>query len=147
MDGQVTVVGVDGSRESRAALRWALADAAAHGHAIQAVMCVETGETHRHPLSAASRRAMAAEATHVLDLLVAEEVAGQASPPDIDVHVDLTHRRSVADTLLAEAAGAALLVVGSHGAGRTQLLLGSVSRQCAERTRIPLVIVPEGASR
>lgn len=138
------VVGIDGSSGSRTALRWALADAKTHGHALRAVMCVESGESHRHALTPDSRRTMVAEAQKVLATLVASELGNHAEV-EIDLRVALTHGGSVGAALLAEAAAAELLVVGSHGAGWVRsVLLGSVSRWCAEHTRTPLVIVPGG---
>jgi nucleotide-binding universal stress UspA family protein len=50
-----------------------------------------------------------------------------------------------AGVLTEEAAGAQLLVVGSLGLGGfRELLLGSVSRQCAQHAPCPVLIVPLG---
>ena len=47
------------------------------------------------------------------------------------------------DILVAESGRADLLVVGSRGLGGFKgLLLGSVSQQCAQHSRCPVVVVP-----
>ncbi len=47
------------------------------------------------------------------------------------------------DVLVAESGRADLLVVGSRGLGGFKgLLLGSVSQQCAQHSRCPVVVVP-----
>ena len=54
----------------------------------------------------------------------------------------LTGEGNAAEVLTDAAAGAELLVVGSRGLGGfRELLLGSVSHQCAQRASCPVVIV------
>ena len=55
-------------------------------------------------------------------------------------------RRGPAAGLLEAGKDAQLLVVGTRGRGRLrEMLLGSVSQQCALHTTIPIAVVPEGA--
>lgn len=59
------------------------------------------------------------------------------------VQMDLRHGVDPADALLEASQGARMLVVGSRGRGALQgMLLGSVSRQCTQQARVPVVVVP-----
>ena len=64
-----------------------------------------------------------------------DEVAG----PDSTVTARAAEGRP-ADVLLEAARDADLLVVGSHGAGLAELLLGSVSLECVEGASGPVLI-------
>ena len=44
------------------------------------------------------------------------------------------------EVLLEAAADADLLVLGSHGAGRAEFLIGSVSQECVQRAAGPVLI-------
>lgn len=138
------VAGVDGSEESKAALRWALDEA----HLRRAeLLCVHawlypsvvdpTGLTS--PLEVSMLDTLRDDASELLEHVLAE-VATEA---DKDVEIS----RSVvegpaASALLAAAKDADLLVVGSRGRGGfTGLLLGSVSQQCAHHASCPVAIV------
>ena len=44
------------------------------------------------------------------------------------------------EVLLEAAADADLLVLGSHGAGRAEFLIGSVSQECVQRASGPVLI-------
>ena len=63
---------------------------------------------------------------------------------ELDVPVEsVVGRGGPAEALLAAAADAALLVVGSRGRGGfARLLLGSTSTQCATHASVPTVVVP-----
>jgi nucleotide-binding universal stress UspA family protein len=136
------VVGVDGSRPSRAALRWALQQAELTGGEVEAVIAwqypVMTAGYAWAPVSAMDGPDFEEFAAKELAEVLAEEV-----DPATDVQV----RSSVvqghpAHVLLAAAQDAALLVVGSRGhGGFGGMLLGSVSHQCAHHARCPIAIV------
>jgi nucleotide-binding universal stress UspA family protein len=136
------VVGVDGSKSSQQALRWARFLAGTTGCAIEAVIAWQ-------PLSAYSWGTMgwaaypgdwdpAADAHKVLTDNV-EEVFG----PDVAATITMTAREGGAAQVLLEAsAGARMLVVGSRGhGGFAGLLLGSVSSACAEHASCPVLVV------
>ena len=54
----------------------------------------------------------------------------------------MTHEGSPAEILIEASRDADLLVVGSRGLGGFKgLLLGSVSQQCSQHARCPIVIV------
>ena len=134
------VVGVDGSEESREALRWALGEAELRGSAVRAVHAWSRpiafgGPTMPpHALDASALRDHAQES---LDSAV-DEVAGES--PAVAVE-RLVEEGAAADVLVRAAEGADLLVVGSRGhGGFAGLLLGSVSQQCAQHAPCAVVI-------
>lgn len=134
------VVGVDGSPPSVAALRWALAEAAAHGAELEALAAWEM------PLAAAGEAGvyvgawsddLAAEAQRRLDGVID---AMDTAP--VKVH-RVVEYGPAARALLERAEGADLLVVGARGRGGfTGLLLGSVSQQCVTHAVCPTVVIP-----
>jgi nucleotide-binding universal stress UspA family protein len=136
------VVGVDGSEESRAALRWALAEARLRQAPLTAVHAwsdpiVPSGDI-APPAPLAPPEILRAEAEELLESVVAAEAEDAE-----DVVVRRVVVEGAADEVLVEASrGADLLVVGSRGLGGIgSLLLGSVSRHCARHASCPVVIV------
>jgi nucleotide-binding universal stress UspA family protein len=135
------VVGVDGSEQSRAALRWALAEARLRDADVRAVYAwafpIVPGREFA-PALAIPLDELRAEANELIDTVVAEEVGDET-----DVRVThLAIEGSAADVLVDASRNADLLVVGSRGhGGFAGLLLGSVSQQCAHHAACPVVIV------
>lgn len=134
------VVGVDGSRGSDEALRWAAEHAPAFGAGLVAVHCWTPPLTGREAeLPGPEVIALERDFATVLDAAV-ERFAADA--PGVPVERVLS-RGDPAEVLTELAAGAELLVLGSRGAsGHTGLVLGSVSRRCTDRATCPVVIVP-----
>lgn len=126
------VVGVDGSAESRDALRWAAGEAR-HRHAVLEVVTAWSferpdiaGEFHERALQ------LLDEATHQVKEL----------EPDVEVST-YVEPAAAAEVLVGRSRDADLLVVGSRQRSQlTGILLGSVSQECAHRAYCPLVIVP-----
>jgi nucleotide-binding universal stress UspA family protein len=138
------VVGVDGSPGSRAALRWALREAACHGHDVRVVRVV----TPALPTNALLVEGIAVppidpawmedEAAEQLRRVVHDETAGT----DVAVEQRVVTGRPVR-VLLEESVGAAMIVVGSRGYGGFRgLLLGSVSHQLVSHASCPVVVLP-----
>ena len=141
------VVGIDGSEESRAAFRWALAEAEAH-HAHLTVVNAWSHVGFPAYVGVVSAPYLArdyAEAPeYAMELLQAEahEVAGEEHASHLELH---TEEGSAAEALIEASKDADLLVVGSRGhGGFAGLLLGSVSQQCAHHAHCPVVIVRSG---
>jgi nucleotide-binding universal stress UspA family protein len=134
------VVGVDGSEQSKHALRWALDEARRRAAALHVVHGWWAYPTLApgSPIAAADWESLRGRA----DSLVHEFVAGTIGEPS-DVEIDAVAVHGSAAAALVEAAnGAELLVVGSRGLGGfTSLLLGSVGRQCAQHAPCPVVLV------
>lgn len=142
------IVGFDGSERSVLALRWAATAAQQRGRLLQVLTTWEMPSTDigigapatmQNELIAELRK----EAQVVNDdgLKIAAEMGVNAAGETV------TGRPAA--LLVERSKDAALVVVGSHGAGgMTGLLLGSVSRQVAAHAKCPTVVVrpvPEGA--
>jgi nucleotide-binding universal stress UspA family protein len=151
------VVGVDGSPGALAALRFALAEARLRGATLHALLAWELplfegvpgpfllevpGELVP-PLEQA-RSTLEAEARRALDDALERALAGEE--PGVEIRRDVVEAAPV-QALLAAAAGADLLVLGSRGLGGfSGLLLGSVSLRCVRSAPCPVAIVRGGAS-
>lgn len=131
------------------ALRWTIARAAESG--------VTIGPVRVHAMSAwnvplMTPVGMAGAATSVnwteVERSVADRLAAVVEAEDhrgVPVTTEVV-RGGAAHALLEAASGADLLVVGSRGlAGFKELVLGSVSRQCATHAPVPTVVVPRSA--
>jgi nucleotide-binding universal stress UspA family protein len=90
------------------------------------------------PITSVDWDALREEARRFVEGFV-EETIGE--PTDVQVTAAAPHG-TAAQALVDAAKDAAMLVVGSRGLGGFMgLLLGSVSRQCAQHAASPLVIV------
>ncbi len=141
-DRRGAVVGIDGSAGSLAALDWAIG----HAESLGPIRPVTAWDYPAiawlpAPLSVAAvppeaeMQGAAEDAATAYDLMLAD-VASE--PPVV--------RRGVAAELLLELSNDAdSLVIGTRGHGPIlDSLLGSVGRRIADRTTVPLVIVPDG---
>lgn len=136
------VVGVDGSRGARRALRWALAEAGRRGATVDVVHAWSPTVLLASPYVSAyvDPELEGNEAKQLLEEVVAEEVDARTGVL-VNPFVAEGHAAAV---LLDRAEGAELLVVGSRGRGGfAGLLLGSVSQQCVHHATCPVVVVPE----
>jgi len=135
------VVGIDGSDESKDALRWALRLAPTVGSRIDVVtawhMPVNYGWSAIPPDWQPDKAAEELLNESLTDVL------GTELPTGLHTHVAEGYPARV---LIEAAKGADLLVVGSRGhGGFAGLLLGSVSRYCAEHASCPVLVVRDGA--
>jgi nucleotide-binding universal stress UspA family protein len=139
------VVGIDGSEGSERALVFAAGEAALRRRGLRIVAAwhvptslyaqgffvspeVASGFEHAARASAEAQAAkvMQGHPEVISELLVCERLPAQV--------------------LIEQSAEAEMLVVGSRGLGGFRgLLLGSVSQQCAQHARCPVVIVPHEA--
>jgi nucleotide-binding universal stress UspA family protein len=152
VDENRIVVGVDGSPGSRAALRWAVAQALLAGRSVEAVCAWSHADGRQWQARATNygwvpvpvlpsrdevRESTAAELARV----VAAEV-GDIPPAPVTLSTPEGH---AATALLAAARGAGMLVLGQRGhGGFAGLRLGSVTRHCSEHAPCPVVIIPAG---
>jgi len=132
MSEEPIVVGVDGSPESRAAVRWAAREAALHGRELRILTAVPVRDDAR----------LTERAT---DLLTECRDLAQATARGVRADTRLVPAGPV-DALVAAAETAVMLVVGRRPRGPlADLVLGSVTREVTARA--PGVTVVVRASR
>jgi nucleotide-binding universal stress UspA family protein len=131
------VVGVDGSPESRQALRWAARIAGPAGARLEAVNAWDYPATYGWAAWPAGWEP-ARDAHNALTGIV-DEVFTQNPPKDLEL---IVREGGAARVLLEQAKGAMMLIVGSRGhGGFAGLLLGSVSANVAEHADCPVLVV------
>lgn len=148
MDGDDTttpgriVVGIDGSAGCKAALGWALRQAARTGAAIEVVAAWGSPVFVSH----ADLWPVDVDLEAIVHRQVARVLA-EVVPAGSTVPVCVTVRRTAPAVALLDAArGAECLVVGTRGHSEpTATLLGSVSLHCASRAPCPVVVVSRGS--
>jgi nucleotide-binding universal stress UspA family protein len=140
---QPIVVGVDGSADAAAALRWAMADECRRGRDVMAVLAwsfleqpVSRGRPEFEPTFVED------DAREALDEFVVAAVGVERAR--------LVRRRTVCDlparALVELGREAELVVVGARGSGGFPLLrLGSTSNRLVEHAGAPVVLVRAGA--
>ncbi|MGH1548798.1 universal stress protein [Leifsonia poae] len=137
------VVGVDGSASSRSGLRRGARIAERLGCTLVGVTVWDYPQSWPGYVMDWSPEADA----QAIARDTAEDVFGAEVP---DWYSTVIRTGSAARQLIAESEGAEMLIVGSRGLGGfTGLLLGSVSRACAEHADCPVLVIhdTEGAGR
>jgi nucleotide-binding universal stress UspA family protein len=131
----LAVVGVDGSSDSDAAIRWVQSYADATGGAVRLVVAWQWPQSYGYPMmfdgfdpEADARK-------------VAEKAAAELSLPADRLHIVV--REGSAGLVLVDASkDADLLVVGSRGHNAVSgALLGSVSHHCVHHATVSVVVV------
>jgi nucleotide-binding universal stress UspA family protein len=136
------VVGVDGSEQSRAALAWALEEAALRQDELVVVHAWAFPYVGTRTVVSEPWDDLKLEATKLLDDMLAQVRATTAT--EVTIHPKLVEE-APAKALLDEGKDADLLVVGSRGRGGfSSLLLGSVSQQVTHHAPCPVVVIRGG---
>src|SRR5690348_7732608 len=138
MESDTVIVGIDGSKTSRAVLRWAALDAVRRDAALS-VLSAYTGVVPgmRPMVSPELERAQQRRAEQIVEALATAREVGPGLA--IDGRPVLGDPAGV---LLDASRSASCLVVGGHGRGRLAgLLAGSVSQQVASHARCPVAVV------
>jgi nucleotide-binding universal stress UspA family protein len=140
---KVIVVGVDGSKSSRAALSWAYDEATHHGASLTVIstwhppampMTPPYGSIPPEGYASQPQR----EALDLLQKLVAD--LEERNPP-VDVRTAI-EQGNPAEVLIEQSKEADLMVLGSRGhGGFAGMLLGSVSQHLVAHAECPVVIV------
>jgi nucleotide-binding universal stress UspA family protein len=152
LHGPRVVAAVDGSAGSRAALQFAVADAARRGVPVEAVIAYNPPDymVDFDVMGGAEveriRTRMRTDAEQRVRAMV-DELTASAEGPVPDIAVRAAHG-SAADVLVRASDGASLLVVGSRGhGGFSSALLGSTSMQCALHATCPVTVVHSPEAR
>ena len=133
----VIVAGVDGSEDSKEALRWAVRQARLTGAEVHAVIAWEVPVTIFFVPSYTDSD-YARDARETLDKAVADAIGPDPGVPVITRAIQA--RPPVA--LLDAAEHAELLVVGGHGSGEFPgMHLGSVASYCIHHAPCPVTVV------
>jgi nucleotide-binding universal stress UspA family protein len=142
-NGPRVVVGVDGSPSSRAALRWAVNQAALTGGTVDAVMAQQAPENDviggfgQTPVEVDDQAVITTAAQRALDTIISEEVKAD-DRSRVRARIFNGHP---ATALVQASDGAELVVVGQRGLGSfTRSLLGSVSEQVVHHANCPVLI-------
>jgi nucleotide-binding universal stress UspA family protein len=137
------VVGVDGSDNSIAALRWAGTYAAFTGSRIRAVTAWEyPSYADTSGMATFPSLALLVESAQAT---VAEALVEAKIDDDVEVVTDVVEGHP-ARVLLDRSRDASLLVVGRRGHGGViGFFTGSVATACANHSAVPVVIVPAPA--
>ena len=134
------VVGIDGSANSLAALRWASAYARLTGSTVHAIATWEfpAYADTSGMVTMPGQDFLISGAEAILDLAIEQAHV----PDDVNV-VREAIEGAPAHTLIDRSIDAALLVVGRRGhSGIVGALTGSVATSCVNHARVPVVIVP-----
>ena len=144
-DGGLVVVGVDGSAESVAALRWAADYAQAAGATVQALIAWHYPDVAGGPpVGVAPSPVRQDSEQHIRASL--DQAVRQVYPDPAAARVQTRLAYGHPSQALVEASkGASLLVVGSRGQGAfSGMLLGSVSMHCVTGAFCPVTVVRHG---
>jgi nucleotide-binding universal stress UspA family protein len=138
------VVGVDGSEGSRAALRWALAEARQRGVPLRVIHA--SGPPYIGPhgpalpmlkyvvggIEGKAEQILSMSLRGIVDRGATEEIQVTAEVVSAPPQVALVDASEEVD----------LLVVGGRGAQSHRMGIGSVTRACLHEARCPVVVVP-----
>lgn len=145
MAGRI-VVGIDGSDQAAAALRWAVEEASLRGARVEAVHAwtfvpmTTPADSGLVPMAWTESMEMLEATREAAERLAAEQVRDVLGDGH-EVTVSLV-QGDPTDALVEAAKGAELLVVGNRGRGSfKEALLGSTSGRVADHASCPVVIV------
>jgi nucleotide-binding universal stress UspA family protein len=137
----IVLVGVDGSPESGAALRYAVAEADRRGARLRVVSTYfpEYSVHGRTQPVTASEGAIEVDLEKETRRMVEDALAGDSPQPPVEIVVAAG---PAAGVLIDKSAEVDVLVLGHRGRGGfASMLLGSVGMQCVLHARCPVIVV------
>jgi len=134
------VVGIDGSATARAALRWAICEAALDDAELEVVHAWHTPRLIV-PEAYSVELVEEGDIEQAARVLIAEELAKVGAGAGLVPVVRTPRHGTAARSLVDRSAGALLVVVGRSGVGGHSLL-GTVADQVAHHAACPVVVVP-----
>lgn len=143
---RVVLVGMDGSPHGDAALRWTLEIGAHLGDTIRAILVRPRDTLLPGTSFAIQPHGRLPERDYSLADHVASIRAEIPGSPEVET---ATVHGEPATELVTASADADLLIIGAHKGGAvSDLVLGSVARECVRYSRCPVVVItPEAANR
>jgi len=143
----LVVVGVDGSEESVAALRWAAHYAAAAGASVRAIQVWHYPTAASVPPVGLAPPSVSSDVEERITAALAEAVAKAAPDASAEpIHSEIRYGHP-AQVLIEQSRHADLLVVGRSGHGAfVGMLVGSVSQHCVAAAECPVVVVRDRAA-
>jgi nucleotide-binding universal stress UspA family protein len=143
----IVLVGVDGSPESGAALKYAVAEANRRGARLRVISTYfpEYSVHGRTQPVTASETGIEVDLEKETRRMVEEALAGDALQPPVEIVIAAG---PAAGVLIDRSGEVDVLVLGHRGRGGfASMLLGSVSLQCVLHARCPVIVVrPTGVS-
>lgn len=143
MTDQIITVGVDGSKSSLEALRFALDEAQLRDATVRAVTAWQVQEIYAADSGALfpeERAGYEKRATELQDKAVESVTRGREESPPIERQIV---RAEPGQALVEYSRDATLLVVGTEHKGiLKRVAVGSTSAYCSRRSRVPVVVVP-----
>jgi nucleotide-binding universal stress UspA family protein len=143
----IIVVGLDGSAPSRAALRWALAEAKLRGSTVRAVHAwmipaMGAADAPWALIPPGSYVDVSADDIEKGARQALDREVEQANPEGVTVE-RVVREGPAADVIVDASKDAELIVVGSTGHGAlASLVLGSTSQKVIHHAERPVVVVP-----
>ena len=137
----IVLVGVDGSAESGAALKYAVAEANRRGARLRVVSTYfpEYSVHGRTQPLTASESAIEVDLEKETRRMVEDALAGEVPQPPVEIVVAAG---PAAGVLIDRSAEVDVLVLGHRGRGGfSSMLLGSVGLQCVLHARCPVIVV------
>ena len=135
------VVGVDGSAESVAALRWAFREASLRAVEVLAVLALESACHQVASYAVPAPRSAGGSWGAARDVLRTAVSEALSRFPDVSVRTEIAEGLA-ARVLLDQAAGADMLVLGRNSQGPDPYrAAGPVIRVCLRAARCPVVII------
>jgi nucleotide-binding universal stress UspA family protein len=145
MAAKPVVAGADGSPESVQAVQWAAREAALRGTSLR-IVAIAAMPPRMSPNPATDDTVAGHIEQATTDALSAAASQAATAAPGVTVETELVNHAAPATALVESGQDAAMLVLGSRGAGGfSALLLGSVSRYAATHAACPVVVVREEA--
>ncbi|MEV0488195.1 universal stress protein [Streptomyces sp. NPDC050508] len=142
-DGTGIVVGVDGSEQSMAALRWAAEQATVLHTDLVAVHAWEPAASGHAPYAPVPARPTVAQEREQAAQVLATTVRAALGPRTSDAVLRVVVEGPPARVLLQQARGALLLALGRKAHGDFGLpSVGPVGRECLRHATVPVVTVP-----
>jgi nucleotide-binding universal stress UspA family protein len=137
------IVGIDGSAHAQRALEWAVREAAVRAEPLTVLTVWRTAVGYwGAPVVYAGDQETADNARKAAREALEKAIAEVGAGRPVNATVRAVAGVAAAE-LIAESAGADLLVIGSRGSGGfARLLLGSVATSVVHHAHCPVVVVP-----